>query len=314
MRAIVQHVYGFPDALELRELDDPVPRDNEVHVRVRASSVNAGDWFFLTGRPYPLRLWTGLFRPRARFLGMDFAGEVRAVGRRVTRFRPGDEVYGQLPGSYAEHVCVREDRMAIKPRNLTFEQAAAVPVAALAALQGLRDRGRVKPGHAVLINGASGGVGTFAVQIARALGAEVTGVCSTQNVEQARALGAHHVIDYTREDFTRTTERYDSILDLAGSAPLPSCTRLLKPTGVYVSSVGRTGRSLLALLASLVPGSKVALHASRSTPEALGVLRDMIETGKVTPVIERRYSLDEVPEALRRQGAGHARGKSVVVV
>ena len=232
MKAAVRDRFGSPDVVELRDIEKPAPADDEVLVRVRAASVNPADWYEVTGRPYVGRTQMGLLKPKSNRLGVDYAGTVEAVGGNVTEFRPGDEVFGGRSGAFAEYVCVREDRAIVpKPANLTFEEAAAVPVAALTALQGLRDKGQVQPGQKVLINGASGGVGTFAVQIAKALGAEVTGVCSTPNVDIARSLGADHVIDYTREDFTRSDERYDLMLDIAGSRSWSECRRVLDPAG-----------------------------------------------------------------------------------
>lgn len=291
----------------------PVPGPGEVRVRVRASSVNPADWFFLTGTPYPLRLVSGLFSPRRPVFGRDAAGVVDAVGDGVTRLRPGDEVFGEVESAYAEYVVAREDRLGPKPTNASFEEAAALPVAAITALQAMRDKARVRPGHRVLVNGASGGVGTFAVQIAKAFGAEVIGVCSARNAELVRRAGADAIVDYASEDFTATGP-YDSILDLVGSRPLRACLRALRPTGVYVSSVGRLGWSLKSALASLLPGSRVRVVAAATTTEDLTVLRDLYEAGKLRSLVDRSYSLGEAPEALRRQGAGHARGKSVISV
>ena len=313
MKAIVQRKYGSPDVLELQEVDTPEPRDGEVLLRVHASSVNQADWIALTGRPYAARLAFGLVRPKRRIPGLAVAGRVEAVGRDVTLFTPGDEVFGEVQSAYAEYVCVPEQRIWRNPTNLTFEQAAAVPVAGITALQGLRDKGRVRPGHKVLINGASGGVGTFAVQIAKALGAEVTAVCSTRNVAIARSLGADHVIDYTREDFTHCPTRFDVILDLAGSRPLAASLRLLAPGGVYVSSVGRLGWVAKVAVASPFARQIVPLSAHQTQPD-LAELAAMIEAGQVTPFIHQRYTLAEVPEALRQQGRGHAQGKSVITV
>lgn len=313
MKAIVQDKYGSPDVLALQEVDMPQPQDGEVLLRVHASSVNQADWIALTGRPYAARLAFGLIRPKRRIPGLAVAGRVEAVGSNVTQFAPGDDVFGEVSSAYAEYVCVPQERLWRKPTNLTFEQAAAVPVAGTAALQGLRDKGKVGPGCRVLINGASGGVGTFAVQIAKALGAEVTAVCSTRNVDTARSLGADHVIDYTREDFTRCPTRFDAILDLVGSRPLSACRRLLAPSGVYVSSVGRLGRVAKVAVASLV-ARQIVLFTAHQTQQDLAVLKEMIESGQLTPIIERRYTLAEVPDALRYQGQGHAQGKSVIAV
>jgi NADPH:quinone reductase-like Zn-dependent oxidoreductase len=314
MKAIVQDKYGSPDVLNLRDVDKPEPLDDEVLVQVRAAAVNMADWIALTGRPYAARLAFGLFRPKLRIPGIAMAGRVAGVGRNVTQFKPGDEVFGEVHSAYAEYVCVAEDRISRKPTNLTFEQAAAVPLAGITALQGLRDKGRVQPGHRVLINGASGGVGTFAVQIARALGAEVTGVCSTRNVDIARSLGADHVIDYTQEDFTQSRTRFDAILDLAGSRPLSDCLRLLTPNGVYVSSVGRLGWVLKVALAARSARGKIVSLTAHQTQQDLAVLKEMMESGTVKPVIDRQYTLAEAPEALRYQGQGHAQGRIVITV
>jgi NADPH:quinone reductase-like Zn-dependent oxidoreductase len=310
MRAIVRDRYGPPEVLELREREEPRVGDQDVLIRVRASSVNPADWFFLTGTPWPLRLVSGLLRPREPVLGMDVSGEVIATGPRVTRFRPGDEVYGEISRAWAEQACAPEDRLAHKPAGLTFEQAAAAPMAGVTALQALRDKGRVQPGQKVLVNGASGGVGTFAVQIARAMGAEVTGVCSAANAALVRSLGATHTVDYAREDFTRG--RYDVIFDLVGSAPLQACLGALTPAGIYVSSVGRLGWIAQALLASL--RGRVAVLVTQATPGNLRALGELMESGAVRPVLDRQYALAEAPEALRRQGQGHARGKTTLTV
>lgn len=314
MHAIVQTVYGPPEALALREVDVPRVRADEVLVRVRASSVNPADWFITTGRPWAIRLWSGLLRPKPVYLGLDVAGVVEAVGPRVARFRPGDAVYGETRGAYARYATVPESRLARKPSNLSFEQAATVPVAGLTALQAMRDRARLRPGAKVLVNGASGGVGTFAVQIAKAIGAEVTAVCSTRNLELVRSIGADHVVDYRRASFTDTTARYDAILDLVGSAPIGACRRILAPNGVYVSSVGTLAWSLRAFLFSLVPGSNVTVLAARPTADDLAALAAFIEAGQVTPVVERTFELGDVPRALKLQGEGHARGKSAITI
>ncbi len=314
MRAVVQSGYGLPDTLQLRTVDRPAVGDDQVLVRVRASSVNAGDWMMLVGKPYSVRLVTGLLRPRHPVIGLDIAGEVEAVGRNVTRFRPGDAVYGEGSGAHAEYVAVAEDRLAAKPSRLSFEQAGAVPVAGITALQGLRDKANVRAGDMVLINGASGGVGSFAVQIAKALGAEVTAVCHGSSVDLVRSIGADHVVDYTREDFTQTSRRYDVVFDLVGSASMSACRGITTPNGVYVSSVGRLGWVFRALLRSLVPRSNVRVLAAQPKGSDLAALAELIDAGQVTPVIDRRYTLSEVPQALRYQGEGHARGKSIITV
>ncbi len=313
MKAIVQGRYGSPDVLELSEIDKPVPGADEVLIRVHAISVNQADWIALTGRPFAARLAFGLFRPKRKIPGMAVAGRIEAIGATVTGFASGDEVFGEGGGACAEFVAAPAERIWSKPANLTFEEAAAVPVAAMPALQGLR-KGRVAPGSKVLINGASGGVGTFAVQIARALGAHVTAVCSTRNVDQARSLGADEVIDYTQADFTRTSGRFDVILDLAGSRPLGSCRRLLAPGGVYVASVGRLDWVLRVAFASLFARRQVVILAAHQTQQDLAELKGLIESGKVKPVIEKRYGLADVSTALRHQGQGHARGKTVITV
>ncbi|MBM2822357.1 MAG: NAD(P)-dependent alcohol dehydrogenase, partial [Thermoleophilia bacterium] len=314
MKAAVRDRYGSPDVVELREIEKPVPADDEVLVRVRAASVNPADWYGVTGRPYVGRAAMGLRKPKSNRLGVDFAGTVEAVGKDVTQFRPGDEVFGGRDGAFAEYVCVREERAVVpKPANVTFEEAAAVPVAALTALQGLRDKGQIQPGHRVLINGASGGVGTFAVQIAKALGAEVTGVCSTRNVDLVRSLGADHVVDYTQEDFTRSDQRYELLLDVAGSRSWRACRRVLTPQATLVIIGAPKGGRLLGPLSHII---KVRLAAVRSRRKAvffiaklnkpdLEALGELLAAGKVTPVIDRRYELSEVADAFRYLGEGH---------
>jgi len=321
MKAIVHDRYGSPDVLELQEVEKPNVTDDGVLVRVRAASVNPADWYGMTGLPYVGRALMGLFKPKQRVLGVDFAGTVEAVGEDITEFRPGDDVFGGRSGSFAEYVCVR-NAVVLKPANVTFEQAAAVPIAALTALQGLRDKGQVQPGHKVLINGASGGVGTFAVQIAKALGAEVTGVCSTRNVDLVRSIGADHVIDYTREDFTRNDRRYDLMLDVAGSRSWSECRRVLNPQATLVIVGAPKGNRLIGPLSHIV---KVRLAALRSSQRVvffiakvnkadMEVLQELLEAGKVTPVIDRRYELSEVADAFRYLGEGHAQGKVVITV
>jgi NADPH:quinone reductase-like Zn-dependent oxidoreductase len=319
MRAMVQRGYGPPDLLGLENLEVPaVPKDH-VLVRVHAAAVNPGDVFSLTGRPYVVRLVTGLVKPRNPVPGLAFSGTVESVSRGVSRFRPGDAVYGETSrGAYAEYVSVREGLLAMKPDNATFEQAAAVPLSGVTALQGLRDKGRVAPGSKVLINGASGGVGTFAVQIGRSLGAEVTAVCSTRNVEMLRSLGAHHVIDYTREDFTRTRERYDVVFDLIGNHSLSDLRRILTTTGTLVLSSGPPSPTLRRILMALLwtPFVSQLLVPLLQNPngEDLDYLTDLIESGEVTSVLDRIFPLDEAPEALRYQGEGHARGRTIIAV
>jgi NADPH:quinone reductase-like Zn-dependent oxidoreductase len=321
MKAMVYDRYGSPDVLTLREVEKPAVADDGVLVRVRAASVNPVDWHTLTGTPYMVRVQAGLREPKSELLGVDFAGTVEDVGSSVNGFQPGDEVFGARSGALSEYVCARKVVVA-KPANLTFEEAAAVPVAAVSALQGLRDKGGIQSGHRVLINGASGGVGTFAVQIAKALGAEVTAVCSTRNVETAQSLGADDVIDYTQEDFTRNGRRYDLMLDIAGNRSWTDCKRILEDNGtlVFVGGpktnplVGPLGHCVKVLVASL-PGSRdVKIFIARVTKEDLTVLRELLEAGKIKPVIEKRYDLSDAPEALRYLGEGHARGKLVIIV
>lgn len=323
MRAAVRDRYGPPDVVELREIDKPVPTDDEVLVRVRAVSLNLADWYAVTGRPYVGRAQMGLIEPKSNRLGVDYAGTVEAVGGNVTEFRPGDEVFGGKSGCYAEHVCAREDGSIVpKPSNLTFEEAAAVPVAALTALQGLRDKGQLQPGQKVLINGASGGVGTFAVQIAKALGAEVTAVCSTPNVEIARSLGADQVIDYTQEDFTLGDRRYDLMLDIAGSRSWSESRRVLTPQATLVIVGGPKTSRLFGPLGGVArkwlggrfSSRKVVFFIAKFNKAHMLVLRELLESGKVTPAIDRKYELSEIADAFRYIGEGHAQGKIVVIV
>jgi NADPH:quinone reductase-like Zn-dependent oxidoreductase len=323
MKAIVQDRYGSPDVLELEELGKPVPKDGEVLVRVRAAGLDPGVWHLMAGLPYLVRVMGfGLRRPKTRVRGLDVAGQVEAVGRDVTQLRPGDAVFGWCSGSFAEYVCAGEDQFAPKPANLSFEQAAAVPVSGLTALHGLRDQGEVRPGQRVLIIGAAGGVGTFAVQLAKAFGAEVTGVCSTTKVDLVRSIGADHVVDYTREDLAQTGRRYDLVLDTAGRRPLSLLRRVLRPRGTLVLVGGEGGgrwlggfdRGLRAVLLSPLVGQRLRMLVSREGKEDLVALSELIEAGKVTPVIDRTYPLREVPEAIRHLAQGHARGKVVVTV
>jgi NADPH:quinone reductase-like Zn-dependent oxidoreductase len=323
VRAAVRDRFGAPDIVEIRELEAPVPAEGEVLVRVRAASVNIADWYSLVGRPWIARPSAGLFKPKSNRLGTDYAGVVEAIGPGVTRFAPGDEVFGGRDGALAEYVSAREDRsITPKPANVTFEEAAAVPVAALTALQGLRDKGRLEPGQRVLINGASGGVGTFAVQIAKALGGDVTAVCSTRNVEQARSLGADHVVDYTQEDFTRSDERYDLMLDVAGSRSWRECTRVLTPTAMLVVAGGQRSNRFLGPLGHVVGIKLGALRGSRKAAFFIAkfnkldmeTLRELLESGRMRSAIDRRYSLDQVADAFRYLGEGHAGGKIVVTI
>ena len=320
MKAIVCSSYGRPDVLEVAEVEKPALADDLVLVKVRAASVNPADWYGVAG-PLIVRPSTGLFKPRSDRTGIDFAGTVEAVGKDVTHVSPGDDVFGARSGALAEYVTVR-DAVVAKPANLTFEEAAAVPVAAITALQGLRDKGQLQAGQQVLINGASGGVGTFAIQIAKALGAEVTAVCSTGNVEQARSLGADHVVDYTREDFTRSDRRYDLLLDVAGGKSWSQLRRVLTQdaTVVIVGAqkrrlVGPIGHIVRLRVASLLRGSQKAVFFIAKTNRAdMEILRELLETGKVKPVVDRKYELAETADAFRYLGEGHARGKVIVTV
>jgi NADPH:quinone reductase-like Zn-dependent oxidoreductase len=323
MKAIVQDEYGSPDVLELQEIDKPVVKDNEVLVRVHAAAVNISDWILVRGLPYIMRMGTGLLRPKNSVPGMDIAGHVEAVGKSVTQLRPGDEVFGWCNGAFAEYACAGEDHFVPKPANLTFEQAAAVGVSAFTALQALRDQGKVQSGQKVLINGASGGVGTFAVQIAKSFGADVTGVCSTRNVDMVRSIGADQVIDYTQEDFTQSGERYDLILDNVANHSLSDFRRALTPKGTLLTNagghssgrwIGPLGPAIKALVLSLFVRQQGRPFVSTNNKEDLIVLKELIEAGKVTPVIDRTYPLSETPEAIGYLGEGHARGKVVITV
>ena len=324
MKAIVQDRYGPPDVLELRDVEAPAVGDNEVLVRVQAAAVNALDWHYMRGDPYVARPSMGLRRPKTRIRGRDFAGRVEAVGDGVDRFRPGDEVFGEADGAFAEYVSAGDDAVDTKPANLTFEQAAAVPLAGNTALMGLRDVARVRPGQRVLINGASGGVGTFAVQIAKSLGAEVTGVCSAGNADLVRSIGADHVIDYASQDFSRSGQRYDVVLDLVGNRSLADCRRALTPEGTLVLSGGGVseGGSLVGPMALFVKGmllSRFVRHrllqfTAKPSRANLAALRELIESGAVAPVVDRTYQLSEVPEAIRYLEVEHARAKVVITV
>jgi NADPH:quinone reductase-like Zn-dependent oxidoreductase len=324
MKAVVQRGYGDPgEVLEFQDLARPTPGDHEVLVRVRASSVNPADWMVLVGRPYVLRLGFGLARPKQLVRGRDIAGTVEAVGAKVARWSPGAEVYGELPGGgFAEYAVASEDALAFKPTKLSFEQAAAVPLAGMTALQGLRDVGGVKVGHRVLVNGASGGVGTFAVQIAKALGAHVTGVCSTSSVDLVRAVGADDVVDYTRQNFTQSGQPYDVIFDLVGNHALSAYRRALHRDGVYVAASGMPGGSILGplpyllrvALPSLRAGPKMKPLAARPNPGDLAHLATLIEAGQLSPAIGQTCAFSEIATALTRQGEGHARGKTVVTI
>ena len=323
MKAIVQDRYGSSDVLKLQEVDKPVIKDNEVLVRVHTAAIHAGDWLLMTGRPKLFRLGVGLRKPRKRIPGFDFAGTVEATGNNAAEFKPGDEVFGDAGGgSCAEYVSVSEDKMALKPVNLTLEQAAVVPVSGVTALLGIRDAGKVRPGQQVLINGASGGVGTFAVQIARALRAEVTGVCSTKNVEIVRSIGADHVIDYTQEDLTEGGGRYDVILDNVANHSLANCRRALKSRGILISNNGTSGGPWIGPLGRMAGAAILSLFVRKQNPpyyapvrkRDLIDLKELIEAGKVVPVIDRTYPLSETAEAMGHVGEGHARGKVAITV
>lgn len=322
MKAIVFHEYGSPDVLRLEEMEKPVPQDNEVLIKLQATAANAADWHLLRGDPFLVRLFSGLLKPKMKILGADIAGQVEAVGRTVTEFRPGDEVFGDISGhgwgGFAEYVCVPENAVLLKPTNISFLQAAAVPMAAVTALQGLRDKGNIQAGQKVLIYGASGGVGTFAVQIAKALGAEVTAVCSTKKVEMVRALGADHVIDYTQEDFSRNGRQYDLILAANGNRSISDYKRALAPKGIYVLTGGSMAQLMQTLLLgpvlSMTSSQKMGNLMAKPNQADLALVRGMIEAGKVTPVIDRCYPLSEVPAAIRYLEEGHAKGKVVITM
>lgn len=321
MKAVLYRTYGSPAVLRFEEVEQPKPADGEVLVRIRAASVNPLDWHLMRGEPYVMRPMTGLRQPKDPRFGVDLAGEVEAVGTGVTRFQPADAVFGSSGGAFAEYVCAREKELALKPARMTFEQAAAVPVAGLTALQGLRDRGRVQPGQNVLINGAAGGVGTFAVQIAKSFGADVTGVCSTRNVDMVHSIGADRVIDYTREDFTASGRHYDLIFDCIPNHSLSACRRVLTHQGMYILVGGSRRRwiapfprAIAALLLSRFVSQNFFMMLAKISAEDLAVMGELMQSGQVTPVIDRGYPLSEVPEAIRYLEEGHARGKVVITV
>jgi len=322
MKAAVYTRYGPPEVLRINDLETPVPKDDEVLLRVRAASVNPYDWHFMRGIPYFLRIGAGLLKPKATRLGVDVAGQVEAVGSKVNGFKPDDKVFGTCRGAFAEYGCACESSFAIKPDNLSFEQAASIPIAGLTALQSLRDKGHIQSGQKVLINGAAGGVGTFAVQIAKSFGAEVSAVCSTRNVDMVRSVGADHAIDYTREDFTRSGQRYDLIFDLVANHSLRACRRVLNPEGIYVVAGVGPGKSVFALLARAIVGpllgvfvsQRFSVFGAKLRKEDLTTLGELMGRGKVTPVIDRVYRLSEVSEAIRYLEQGHARGKVVITV
>jgi NADPH:quinone reductase-like Zn-dependent oxidoreductase len=322
MRAIVYHRYGSPDVLELEEVEKPTPKDDEVLVKVHAASVNALDWHLLRADPFLARLNMGLIKPKHQILGADVAGRVESVGRNVKQLRPGDEVFGDIfesgLGGFAEYVSAQEDAWVLKPANMTFDEVAAVPVAALTALQGLRDKGQIETGQKVLINGASGGVGTFAVQIAKAFGAEVTAVCSTRNVDMVRSLGADQVIDYTKEDFTKSGQQYDLILAVNGYHPIFDYKRALSPKGRYVMTGGTMAQFFQAIalgpVISTTGSKKMGNFLAKANHNDLLFIKELLEAGKIVPVVDRRYPLSEVAEAIRYVEEGHAKGKVVITV
>ena len=321
MKAIVYHKYGPPDVLELKEVEKPTPKDNEILIRVHSSSVNGGDWHLLRGTPFFVRIFTGLWKPKNKILGADVAGRIESVGRNAKRFQPGDAVFGDISGGgwggyggFAEYVCAAEEGLTLKPASMTFEEAAAVPQAAVIALQSLRYKGQIRPGQQVLITGA----GTFAVQIAKSYGAEVTGVDSTRKLDLMRSIGADHVIDYTREDFTENRGRYDLIVDLAAYHPIFDCMRALSAKGIYVQAGGSTVQMMQAIFLgpwiSMTASKKMGYLTHRPNTEDLIFVKNLLEEGKAAPVIDRHYSLSEVAQAIRYCEEGHALGKVVIAV
>jgi NADPH:quinone reductase-like Zn-dependent oxidoreductase len=324
MKAIVRTKYGSPDVLQLKEIEKPIPKDNEVLIKVHAASLNAYDWRTLRAKPFLVRLMGGgLLKPKIKILGADIAGRVEAVGRNVKQFQPGDEVFGDISecgcGGFAEYVCASENALALKPASMIFEEVAPVPFAAVTALQGLRDKGQIQPGQKVLIDGASGGVGTFAVQIAKSFGAEVTGVCSTRNLDMVRSIGANHVIDYTQENFTKSGQRYDLILAANGYHSILDYKRALSPKGIFVF----VGGSMAVVFQAVFLGPWISMTGSKKmggffvmkpNKKDLVFIKELLEAGKVVPVIDRRYTLSEVADAIRYLEEGHARGKVVITV
>jgi NADPH:quinone reductase-like Zn-dependent oxidoreductase len=323
MKAAVRERYGRPEVVELRELEKPVPADDEVLVRIHASSINIADWYGVGGRPYVGRVAMGLRGPKELRLGVDYAGQVEAVGTDVTQFRPGDEVFGGRTGAWAEYVVAKADRgIVLKPANVSFEEAAAVPVAALTALHAIRDKGQFQPGQKVLIHGASGGVGTFAVLVAKALGGDVTAVCGPRGIDIARSLGADRVVDYTQEDFARTGERYDVFVDVKGGRSWSDCKRVLDPQGTLVivggprksRLLGPLGGVIRLRLGGMLARRKVAFFLAQVNKQDMEVLRELLEAGKLTPVVDARFPLDEIVDALRYMGEAHPQGKVVITV
>ena len=322
MKAIVYHEYGSPDVLKCEEVEKPVPKDDELLIKVRAASVNPLDWRLMKGEPRVIRLMARLLKMSGGRPGVDVAGEVEAVGPNVKRFKPGDAVFGGCRGAFAEFACTAESKVVLKPDNLTFEQAASINVAGLTALQGLRDKGAIQPGNKVLINGAAGGVGTFAVQIARSFGAHVTGVCSTKNIDLVRSIGADEVIDYTQNDFTTSNQRYDLILECVGNHSFSECRRVLNPDGRLVmigaphemSVIGLLALMIKPLVLSLFVSQKAIPFIAKSSQDDLALLGELISTGKLKPVIDRSYSLSDARDAVRHVEEGHARGKVVITL
>ena len=322
MKAVVYEKYGSPDVLQFEEVEKPTPKDDEVLIKIHAAAITAGDAIVLKGEPFVTRFATGLQKPKNTIPGKEMAGRVEAVGGNVTQFQPGDEVYGDLSvagwGAFAEYVSVPESAIALKPANLTFEQAAAVPESAVVALQGLRDKGKIQPGQKVLINGASGGVGTYAVQIAKAFGAEVTAVCSTRNTDMVRSIGADYVIDYTQEDFTQNGHRYDLILAANGYHPISDYRRALSPEGIYVATGGSMAQSLQATMLgpfiSMTGSKKMGGMMVKPNQDDLLHLKELLEAGKVVPVIDKCYPLNEIADAFHYIGEGHAQGKIIITM
>jgi len=322
MKTIAHTEYGAPDVLKFQEVEKPSPKDNEVLIKVHAASVNAYDWHLMRGAPFIARIYAGFPKPKNTILGADIAGQIESVGKNVKQFKAGDNVFGDLASTgvcgFAEYVCAPENRLVIKPANMSFEEAAAFPMAAVTALQGLRDKGKIQPGQKVLINGAGGGVGTFAVQIAKSFGAEVTAVCSTKNMDTARSLGADHVIDYTKEDFTKNGHRYDLIIGANGYHSLSEYKRVLNLDGIYVMTGGSNAQIFQALLfgswMSTNGGKKMGNLEAKPNQKDLAFIKELFEAGKVKPVIDRYYPLSEVPEAIRYLEEGHAKGKVVITV
>jgi NADPH:quinone reductase-like Zn-dependent oxidoreductase len=322
MKAIVYEEYGSPDVLQLKEIEKPTPKDDEVLIKVQAASVNAADLHLLRADPFLIRMSSGLLKPKNKILGSDIAGRIEAVGKDIKKFKPGDEVFGDIYacglGGFAEYVCARENALVLKPANITFEQAAAVPMAAVTALQGLRGKGQVRPQEKVLINGASGGVGTFAVQIAKSFEAEVTAVCSTGNLDMVRSIGADHVIDYTQEDFTQNGHRYDLIIAANGYHSISDYRRVLTPNGTYVTTGGSMAQLSEAMLQgpwiSMTGSQKMGSLLAKANNADLTFIKELLEAGKVVPVIDKRYRLSDVPEAIRYLEEGHAKGKVIITV